>query len=206
MLSGGGGPPQVLLITSPAPREGKSTVSANLAVQLAQQGRRVLLVDADLRRSTLQWAVGQVHPEGLSTYLPVQPWIPSMAQTHPIGDVQGLFFMPPGPVVLHPAELLASDRFRQLLSVWRDTYDFIVVDSPPILAVTDSVILAPLVDQILLVARYPTRPETTDLRHCYRLLRMRAPETPVGIVMNGVKRMRGSEYYNYTALDATATT
>jgi succinoglycan biosynthesis transport protein ExoP len=198
MLSGGGGPPQVLLVTSPAPREGKSTVSVNLAVQMAQQGRRVLLVDADLRRPTLHHALNQMHPDGLTTLLdPTSNMDPAL--THPVPGVPGLFFMPAGPVVMHPAEMLGSDRFRQLLSRWRETFDCIILDTPPVMAVTDSVLLAPLADQVILVARYQST-ETTDLKHCFRLLRMRAPETPTGVLLNGVKRTRGLEYYGYAAL------
>jgi Mrp family chromosome partitioning ATPase len=120
------------------------------------------------------------------------------AETHPVPNVPGLFFVPSGPVVLHPADLLGSDRFRQLLTLWRQTFDFIVLDTPPILAVTDSVLLAPLAEQVLLVARYDET-EFTDLKHCYRLLQMRAPETPVGVVLNGVRRARGIEYYGYSS-------
>jgi polysaccharide biosynthesis transport protein len=204
MLSGGRRHPQVLLVTSPAPREGKSTVSVNLAIQLAQQGKRVLLIDADLRRPTLHRTLGQIHPDGLSSMLDVD-FEASRARVHPIPEVSGLFFIPSGPAVGHPSELLGSDRFQQLLAIWRDMFDLIVVDSPPLLAVTDSVLLAPFADQILLVAR-DSMTETSDLRHSYRLLQLRAPETPVGVIVNGVKSTKGSEYYGYATLDAVINT
>ena len=194
MLSGAGSPPQVLLVTSASPGEGKSTVSTNLAVQLAQQGRRVLLVDADLRRPVLHRTFSHVHDNGLSTVLEGA----EMAQScpYPVPDVDGLFFIPAGNIVPNPSELLGSDRFRSILGTWREEYDFIVLDTPPLLMVTDAVLLAPLVDQVLLVARYGAT-ELADLKHSYRFLQMRAPGTPVGVVVNCVKRSKGADYYGY---------
>ena len=195
MLSGSGSPPQVVLVTSGSPGEGKSTVSTNLAVQLAQQGRRVLLIDADLRRPVLHRTLGQVHEDGLSTMLDgrveMSPDCP-----YAVPEVNGLFFIPAGPIAPNPSELLGSDRFRNLLGTWRETFDFIVLDTPPLLLVTDSVLLAPIADQVLLVARHGST-ELADLRHGYRILQMRAPGTPVGVVVNGVRRNKGLDYYSY---------
>jgi len=203
MLSGSGSPPQVLLITSGSPGEGKSTVSTNLAVQLAQQGRKVLIIDADLRRPVLHRTLGQAHEYGLTTILEGKPGM-SPDGPYPVPEVNGLSFIPAGPIVSNPSELLGSDRFRQLLGIWRETFDFIVLDTPPLLVVTDSVLLAPLADQVLLVARYGTT-EVADLRHSYRFLQMRAPSTPVGVVVNGVKRVKGADYYGYAPVgDATS--
>jgi succinoglycan biosynthesis transport protein ExoP len=203
MFPGAGRRPKVLLVTSPGPQEGKSTVSANLAVLLAQQGKRVLLVDADLRRSTLHRTLVQAHSDGLSTFLDGND-DPALAQEYAVSEVRGLFFIPAGPVVCNPSDLLGSDRFRQLVALWRERFDCIVIDSSPLLAVTDSVLLAPLVDQILLVGRYEVT-ETADLMRSYRLLEMRAPETPVGVVVNGIKHTKANEYYSYTALDEDVT-
>jgi capsular exopolysaccharide synthesis family protein len=195
MLSGSGSPPQVLLVTSGSPGEGKSTVSTNLAVQLAQQGRRVLLIDADLRRPVLHRTLGQVHEDGLSTMLEGRTEM-SPECPYPVPEVKGLFFIPAGPIAPNPSELLGSDRFRNLLGTWRETFDFIVLDTPPLLLVTDSVLLAPIADQVILVGRYGST-ELADLRHGYRTLQMRAPGTPVGVVVNGVRRNKGMDYYSY---------
>ena len=194
----------VMLVTSPLPQDGKSTTSVNLSIQLSQQGRRVLLVDADLRRPTLHKILGQQPPAGLGNWLengdentPIEP--------QQVTDVPGLFFITAGKNVERPAELLGSEKMRRQVARWREEFDCVVIDTSPLLAVTDGVLLAPMTDQVLVVARYAVT-ESTDLRRTYRLLHLRAPQTPVAVVMNGVKHTRNNAYYySYASIDQIST-
>ena len=143
-------PIRTLLFSSPGPNEGKSTSSINFAVMLAQQGERVLLVDADIRRPALHRAMDVLREPGLTNLL--------------VGDVEmrdavrpnvlpNLDLLPSGPFPPNPSELLNSKKMRQLLKKLEETYSHIILDSPPILAVTDSAILGTHTDGIVLVLR-----------------------------------------------------
>src|SRR5262249_27865631 len=143
--------PQVLLVTSSNASEGKSTVSVNLAIVLAQQGARVLLVDADLRRPVLHERMGVHAVAGLSETLSSEYVDPAPVT---IESTPNLHVLSGGPVPPFPAELLGSPRMRALLTQWRSEYDFIVMDGPPALPVTDAIVLEQLCDAVLLVARH----------------------------------------------------
>jgi capsular exopolysaccharide synthesis family protein len=138
MLSRSGGPPQVLLLTSSTASEGKSTISLNLATVLTQQGARVLLVDADLRRPVLHQRIGVTCTEhGISAVLTSDQndFLPQQ-----VGGVPNLFVFCGGTPPPFPAELLGSLKMQMLLAQWRQEYDFIVLDGPPLLPVTDAVV------------------------------------------------------------------
>lgn len=197
LLSRGGSPPKVVLVTSSISGEGKSTLAANLAALLAQQGKHVLLVDADLRRPRLHTMFGITNAQGLSSLLTSQV-VEDMAlgSLTPISGVSGLTILPAGPIPPFPSELLGSEQMRVLLARWRDQFDFILLDAAPILPVTDSVVMAPLADQILLVARHAVT-ERSQLERSFRLLQLRTPETAIGIVVNAVKQVAETYYYNY---------
>ncbi len=136
----------LMMVTSCIPGEGKSTVSANLAVTLAESGRRVLLVGCDLRRPTLGELFGETHQPGLSDLLSGGDSTGLRKLTSPAID-----FMPAGEIPLNPAELLDSERMRQYLASVRTDYDYVVLDAPPVLAVTDTQLLAPLCDLRVMV-------------------------------------------------------
>jgi capsular exopolysaccharide synthesis family protein len=136
-------------ITSPNPGEGKSTVAANLAVTLAQAGFVTALMDADLRRPTQHRLFQTGNERGLSTLLTMaeRPWSWAARETM----VPNLTLIPAGPLPPNPADLLSLERLRQILADMRSTFDVIVVDTPPVLAVSDPLILAAHVDGMVLV-------------------------------------------------------
>lgn len=199
LLARGGAPPKVILVTSSLSGEGKSTLAANLATLLAQQGKRVLLVDADLRRPTLHNFFGVQNATGLSNLLTGRSVdSKDTAEVEVIGEIEaapGLSLLAAGPIPPYPAELLGSEQMVSLLEAWRSDFDFVVLDAAPVLPVTDSVVLAPLADQILLLARHGMT-ERSHLEKSFRLLRSRTEDVSIGIVVNAIKR--SSEPYSYT--------
>lgn len=193
MLSRSSTAPQVLLVTSSNAGEGKSTISLNLATVLAQQGVRVLLVDADLRRPVLHERIGVHSPVGLSVALASDQIDP---EPQPVEDIPNLYALCGGPVPPFPAELLGSQRMRSLLTQWRREYDFIVMDGPPALPVTDAIVLEQLCDAVLLVARHGVT-EKKVAHRSYRALTRQLPQHVVlGTVLNAVPG-RSSDFYEY---------
>ena len=145
-----GKPLKTLMITSAIQGEGKSTVGSNLAVEYAKKGLQVLLVDADLRRPTIHQTFAISNQRGVSSWLSGQLTDVNEA-IYPVLD--HLFGMPSGPKPPNPAELLASDRMTEFLTVATRKLDLVIVDAPPILPVTDARILAGQVDGTVLVVR-----------------------------------------------------
>lgn len=145
-----GKPLKTLMITSAIQGEGKSTVGSNLAVEYAKKGLQVLLVDADLRRPTIHQTFAISNQRGVSSWLSGQLTDVNEA-IYPVLD--HLFVMPSGPKPPNPAELLASDRMTEFLTVATRKFDLVIVDAPPILPVTDARILAGQVDGTVLVVR-----------------------------------------------------
>ncbi|WP_236657040.1 GumC family protein [Acidisarcina polymorpha] len=196
LLAKSSAPPQLLLITSSVAGEGKSILSANLAAVLAQSGRRVLLVDADLRKPSLGDRLGMESRTGLSQYLTDER---SPEDILEVGRLPKLHLLTSGPVPPYPADLLGSLRMMEALDRWRGYYDFIVLDSPPVLLVTDPVVLASLADATLLVARYGMT-NRLSLARSHRTLMDQSTQDRVGIVLNGVSQ--GSpfhyEYYGHS--------
>jgi capsular exopolysaccharide synthesis family protein len=139
-----------MVVTSPAPQEGKSITSANLAIALAQQGMKTLLIDGDMRRSVQHLQFGLELSPGLSDILADGR---IMAEALRPTDVEHLHVLPAGPHPPNPAELVGSPRMEKLLEALRGQYDSIVIDSPPMLAVTDASVLGPKTDGVILVVR-----------------------------------------------------
>jgi capsular exopolysaccharide synthesis family protein len=184
---------QLILVTSPESGEGKSTTASNLAITLAHSGARVLLVDADLRRPSLDRWYDLDRDRGLVDVLRVQSPLSSVVQPT---VVENLDFLAAGPEPENPAELLASSVLAELLDEARRSYDFVILDSSPMLAVTDPAIIAERVDGVLLVVRasYSRRRSTERTVELLKAL-----GTPVlGTVVNGVTReLLGFDYYGY---------
>lgn len=195
LISCSGRPPQVLLVSSGSPGEGKSTVALNLAASLSQYDKKVLLVEADMRRPVLRQRLGMEGTDGLSGALSDRDAAPQIV---PVPNNPNLYFLPGGHVPPYPAELLGSQRMLTLMDEWRAEFDFIVLDSPPVLPVTDSQLLAELADAVVLLARvgFTTKPA---LERAYKLLFMhrKDPARPaIGVLLNFVSR-RSSAYYGY---------
>jgi capsular exopolysaccharide synthesis family protein len=141
---------QVIQLTSPTMSDGKSTLAANLAVTIAQSGKRVILLDADFRRPNVHKLFGVSARKGLASVMVGDLDIDAALQPTP---VPGLWVVPCGPRPFNPAELLTSPRFAELLDELRQRADFVIVDTPPLLAVTDPCAVAARVDGVLLTIR-----------------------------------------------------
>ena len=197
LLSKSQTPPQVILVTSSVPGEGKSTVTLNLAHILAQSGRKVLLVEADMRRPVLaaRLRLNAAQNPGLSSLISG-----GEATYHTdIGGLAGVTILTAGVVPPHPAELLGSDSMGALLAGWREEYSFIVLDSPPLLAVTDAAMLSSMCDFSLLIARYGVS-SRKSLERSYELLATTTSTANIGVVLNAVDRRSSSYggYYGYS--------
>lgn len=184
-------PPQVVLISSSQPGEGKTTISTNLAISLAQLGHRVLLVDADMRRPCIHRVFDIKDSLGLVGYLTgQQEW---RAARHPT-TVKGLDVLVCGPTPPNPVELLSSERMRTLLREAQKEYAFAIVDSPPLLSVADSRILATLVEGVVLVVQGGVIPRELVQRAQFHVREVGG--NVIGVVLNNVN-VRADDYYYY---------
>ena len=140
---------RTLLVTSPSPDEGKSTTLANLAVTMAQSEKKTILVDADLRRPSLHALFGVGNEAGLTTMF-VDSKSMQAPPLHDVG-VTNLLLLPSGPLPPNPAELLGSKRMDSVLAALQERADIVLFDAPPVIAVTDAVVLGTRLDGVLLV-------------------------------------------------------
>ncbi|MGH9685948.1 MAG: GumC family protein [Candidatus Acidiferrales bacterium] len=195
LLSQAEHPPQVILVTSALPREGKTTAAVNLAVTLAQLGDRTLLMDSDLRKPGIRRALNMTVGKdgGLSSYLAGVSSLDEVTIPHPA--ISNLSALTTGPVPPSPADLLSSHRMRDALTELRRRFKFIVIDSPPIMAATDAVILSALTDGVLLVVRSGSTPKEafTRSRDLLSAVKCRL----LGVVLNGVDSNAPDYYYSY---------
>ncbi|MCL6649835.1 MAG: CpsD/CapB family tyrosine-protein kinase [Chloroflexi bacterium] len=186
-------PLRLLLVTSPGPEEAKSTVAVNLAAAMAQAGRRVWLVEADLRKPALAWTLGPEGTLGLTDLLVDGVPVDRALQGT---EVDNLWFVPSGTIPPNPAELLGSQKMRALLEEARGGADAVVIDAPPVLPVTDAAVLAPNVDGVLLVVWLGHTPREAARRARERLAAVGA--RVVGVVVHGVEAGRRDGYYYYS--------
>jgi capsular exopolysaccharide synthesis family protein len=192
LLSTTGHPPKFILLTSATPSEGKTTLATNLACILAQGDARVLLIDADLRRPSVHHRFGMSGKTGVTTVLTGAVSLEKATQT--VTEVPNLDILPAGPMPPFPTEMLSSEAMDQLLRQCGDLYTYVVVDTPPILSVTDGVILARHADAVVMVVRHGKSSKHVVRRARDLLLRSGAPIT--GIVLNAVD-INSPEYYGY---------
>lgn len=213
LLSSADNPPRVVIFTSASVGEGKTVTAINEAVTLARAGGRVLMIDADLRKPRLHRIFGVSNGHGLSTYLTGQS--PLDLVIHEVGlngrggeapsdggdrsavDGGRLFVIPAGPLPPNPAELLGSKRMRETLGTMRADFDYVVIDTPPVLPVTDAVLLATMSDGVVLVVRGQKTPFDVAQKSHERLAYARVKI--LGVVLNDVDVTSGDydQYHRY---------
>lgn len=195
-------PGSVILVTSPNPTEGKSVTVANLAVVMAQAGQRVLLIDADLRRPTQHQFFESPSQPGLTDLLleirateDGETVLFQAAKVIQPTPVDKLFLLPCGSIPPNPSELLGSSKMRVLIDILKSRFDFILMDSPPGLVVTDALVISSYANQVLLVtdAGQTTQPQLKALTE--RLQEINAPIK--GCVLNRLKGHSDGYYYYY---------
>jgi len=198
-------PIKTVLISSGMPSEGKSFVALNLAISLARDGtNRVLLIDGDLRCPTLHESLGAPNKLGLSEYLAgTIDWIEITQQFkdqeingHPVANaISNLTFIPSGASSDKSSELVSNGRMRDLIASLSQYFDWIVIDSPPVLAITDAIELARIADAVLLVAREARTPLEVAQRAQAAFQQSRI----LGFVLNGAKRIHRKRSYYYSS-------
>jgi capsular exopolysaccharide synthesis family protein len=195
LLSQADHPPQVILVTSALPREGKTTAAANLAVTLAQLGDKTVLVDADLRKPGVGRLLNLTGGKyaGLSSYLAGVSSLDLVTVPHP--SIPNLAAIPTGPLPPNPADLLSSHKLTEAIAELRTKFKFIVIDSPPIMAATDAVILSVQTDGVLLVVRSGETPKEAFTRTRDLLATVKCHV--LGVVLNAVDSTAPDYYYSY---------
>jgi len=185
---------RVVLVTSATPGEGKSTVSSNLAVAFSQAGKRTLLMDCDLRKPVVHKNFGIHRAPGLTSLLVGEAGLDEVLRKV---EVPNLTVLPSGPVPPNPAELLGSKAMAGILSEMRATFDLVIVDAPPIVAVTDAAVLCPLVDGVVLTVASGQLPR--ELAQHAKSLLDKANAHILGVVLNRINpaHQRNYQYYYY---------
>ena len=193
LLSAAGRPPRSLTLVSAEPGEGKTTVASNLAISLAQLGKRVLLIDGDMRRPCVHQLFGmEDHSRGLVTYLTGEEEWRHLVRPTGIPDLDCLVC---GPVPPNPSELLSSDRMQMLIRDAMAEYQFVLVDAPPLLNVADGRILATMVEAAILVVKGGGTPR--ELAHQAQLHVRDVGAHLIGVVLNDVDLRHNGYYHSY---------
>lgn len=184
-------PPRTLLVTSSLPSEGKTVTTANLATVMARAELQVLVVDSDLRRPTLHRIFNVPKEPGLTSFLVGEteelPFVPTM--------VPNLFFTPSGPIPPNPSELLGSTRMEEFIRRAQEQFGLVILDSPPLMSVTDGSILSTKVEGVLLVIKAEAVPRRAAMDAVGQLRDFKAPV--LGTILNNVPIHRDGYYYNY---------
>ncbi|MED4588161.1 CpsD/CapB family tyrosine-protein kinase [Priestia flexa] len=181
-----------VMVTSTLASEGKSTTAANLAVVFAQQGKRVLLVDADMRKPSIQYTFQLENHIGLTNVLAKQTNLASGIQE---SHVDNLWVLTSGPIPPNPSELLASQAMESLIQEMYKQFDMVIFDTPPVLPVTDSHILANKCEGVLLVVR-SGQTEREAVLKAKDILQKQQGKL-LGVVLNGRSEEEGNYYYYY---------
>ncbi len=189
-------PMKLITVSSPRPREGKTTTTIYMGTTMAQSGQRVLLIDTDLRRPRLHKSLGVSKNRGLTNLILGDAEIDDVIKST---DIPNLFVLPCGPQPPNPAELLLTNRFKQVLADLSARFDRILLDSPPVLAVTDAVVLSRLSDGVMVIAQ-AGKTQLADVAHAAR--QFRDVDAPIlGVIMNDMdisdRRYGGYYYYAY---------
>lgn len=187
-------PLKTILITSPIPEAGKSSVSINLALTMAQDKYKVILVDSDLRKPTIHKIFQQDSKTGLTNILVEDKKIKEVIRR--VTDVDpNLYFIPSGPIPPNPSELLGSNRMKELLKELQEQADFVIFDSPPVIAVTDALVLATQVDGVVLILDFGKVPREAAKQAKELLEKVKA--NILGVVLNKIDMEKEGQYYPY---------
>lgn len=186
---------KTIAVTSDSPAEGKSTVSANLAVTFANQEQNTILVDLDMRKPTVHATFGIQNSSGLVNLLTdsvknLEMLLPSYCKE---SGIDNLMVLPSGPIPPNPSELLGSDRMATLLAALSKHYDRIVLDTPPVISVTDAQIISSRADATILVVPYGIAQKAAVLDA--KVLLQKVNANIIGVVMNRVPTTAQSNYY-----------
>ncbi|MFZ0545652.1 MAG: polysaccharide biosynthesis tyrosine autokinase, partial [Candidatus Promineifilaceae bacterium] len=193
---------RMLLLTSPNPSEGKSLMSANLAVVMAQAGNKTLLIDGDLRRPVQHRIFEMEKERGLTNLLlALESDLTDELKLRKVKDfirpthTAGLYLLPSGSIPPNPSELLGSTKMKSVLQILATRFDYIILDSPPVLPVTDAVVLSTQVQSVLLVTNAGKTGRNQYKRAIERLGEVDAKV--IGVVLNGLSRKSDSYSYYY---------
>lgn len=181
-----------ILVTSSIPGEGKTLTAANLAISFAELGKRILVVDCDMRRSHQHILFNIRKSPGLSDYLAREI---SIEKTIYMTHVPNLYVIPAGTTPPNPAEMLASNKMAELVKKLEQNFDFVVYDSPPIIAVTDPILLSKRVEHVVMVVRFGKTNRHVVIDSLNRLRNVNSKL--LGMVLNGMQKAKGYGYYKY---------
>ena len=190
LFSGFDKPLRSLLITSPLSESGKTTTVSNLAVTIARTGAKVLLLDSDLRRPRLHRVFNVSNSHGLTSLMVDETML--LFKLIQKTDVKNLYLLTSGPIPPNPSEMLTSRKFQEIIAMLKENYDFLLLDSPPVLAVSDAALLSRYVDGTLLVIDFGRVPKDLAKKAKEQLDNVKA--RMVGVLLNKVPS-NGHDYY-----------
>jgi len=184
-------PPKLIMITSSTPSEGKTVTSVNMAITMAQSEKKVLLIDGDMRRSRIHEVFSMENKYGLSTILSeeIDPFSVVIKSKIP-----SLYVLPSGPLPKNPAELLMMDRMKEVMRILRDNYDFIIIDAPPVIPVTDPSIISKYADAVCLVVRSGVTPKNIAEKNAKKFTELDIKR--LGVILNDVGKQDSDYYYS----------
>ena len=182
---------QVIVITSSEPGEGKSTTAGNLALSLSQDGKKVILIDSDLRKPSIHKNFKITNILGLSDVLIGKEDINNVVSKYN----NNLLILTSGKIPPNPSEMLASNSMTKLIEVLKETFDYIILDTPPVQAVTDSQILSAKADGTILVVK-AQKTKRDSVKNAVALLN-KVNANILGTVLNGLEESRNNYYYYY---------
>jgi len=203
MFSTPQGMPKTILVTSPGPGDGKTTNVINLATVMAQNGSRVLIIDADLRKPRLHRDFAVPHSPGLTNRIAGVTGEGNTSSAIIPTTVEGLFIMPSGNQAPNPAELLSSDRMRKIIAMAARAFDHVIIDTAPILGLADALVLSRSVDGVIMVAGAGKTTKDSIKASTRRLMQVQAPL--LGVILNQVDldspdyAYYSAYYYNYSS-------